>query len=81
MKDLYFIRRHGAFFRPNACGYCTDIAGAGVFSGDTARTYLDVEGLTIHPVESYRREIELVLAGADRLRTALNAAQEGTGNG
>lgn len=71
--DPHFIRRHGAFFRPNAQGYCTDIAGAGVYSAEEARRYLDVEGLTIHPVRQYEHEINLVLEGAARLSAALRA--------
>ncbi|MDT8333035.1 hypothetical protein RQ831_18435 [Roseomonas gilardii] len=76
IEDPHVIRRHGAFFRPDAHGYCTDIVGAGVFSGEVARQYLDVEGLTIHPIGRFQREIELVLEGAERLRSALAASQE-----
>lgn len=76
IEDPHLIRRHGAFFRPDAHGYCTDIVGAGVFSGEVARQYLDVEGLTIHPIGRFQREIELVLEGAERLRSALAASQE-----
>ena len=56
--QFYFIRRHGAFFRPGAHGYCDDIAGAGVFDGTTARNYLDVEGLSLLPLRSMRRVLK-----------------------
>ena len=80
VEDPHFIRRHGAFFRPNKAGYCTEIAGAGIYSAKEACAYLDVEGLTIHPVRAYASEIAAVLEGAERLRAALtpNASEPAT---
>jgi hypothetical protein len=58
----YLIRRHGGFFRPNAHGYTTDITQAGVFEKEEAERYLDVEGLTIHPLTEFREKINDELA-------------------
>ena len=56
VKDgqFYFIRRHGGYFRAGAHGYCHEVAGAGIFTAETARKYLDVEGLSVVPLKSMR---------------------------
>jgi len=68
---LWVIRRHGAFFRPDAAGYTHHIAAAGFYTETEARKYLDAEGVSIRPLSHYRTEIDAALAGADRLRAAL----------
>lgn len=50
--DMYLIRRHGAWFRPDAHGYTTDITRAGVFHGTVARGYLEVDGLSLVRLKS-----------------------------
>lgn len=55
--ELYFIRRHNAFFRPRACGYTTHLPHAALYTAETARAYLDVEGLSVVPLTSMRDEI------------------------
>jgi hypothetical protein len=75
---MFLIRRHGAFFRPNAQGYTDHIGAAGLYSETEARSYLDVEGLTIHPITQYRAEIEIGLATFSRLAAALAEADRST---
>ena len=75
IEDPHLIRRHGGWFRPNAQGYTTSLADAGIYPGKTARRYLDVEGLTIHPVASVlaqmRQEAEGHEAAAAKIRDAM----------
>lgn len=82
MNDPHLIRRHGAFFRPNAHGYTVHLGGAGLFPAEKARRYLDVEGLTIHPVGQYlerakhrRAELLKELDGLDAIIAAARAQQ------
>lgn len=70
----YLIWRHGAFFRPNARGYTTDFSAAGIYSGVEARRYLDVEGLTVVPVESMKADVEAEIASLDERASRLRAA-------
>jgi hypothetical protein len=63
--SLYLIRRHGGYFRPEAHGYTTDLAAAGVFDGQTARGYLDVEGLSVVPVKSVIRRVKADIIEAE----------------
>lgn len=53
----YLIRRHDAWFRPGAHGYTVHFGAAGVYSRDQAVRYLDVEGLTIHPLSEVREQM------------------------
>lgn len=73
----WLIRRHGAWFRPNAQGYSSEIAGAGTYTEAEARRWdaSGIEGLTIHHFSQggVAEEIAAVLAGADRLKAALSA--------
>ena len=55
--EVYFIRRHGGYFRPGAHGYTDHIAAAGLFSPKDARRYLEVEGLSVVPFSALRREV------------------------
>lgn len=43
--DLYFIRRGGAWFRPEAHGYTGDLSAAGTFVGANAKGYLSADGV------------------------------------
>lgn len=45
--DLYFIRRHGGWFRPEAHGYTGDLSAAGAFVGANAKGYLQAEGVEL----------------------------------
>ncbi len=72
VEEPHFIRRHGAWFRPDAAGYSSSLAGAGVYPKAEAEKYLQADGVTIHPAETCRDEIERILAGAERLRQALS---------
>ena len=69
--ECYLIRRHGAWFRPKAKGYCAELAGAGVYAASEARAYLDVEGLSVVSLKSVRDDIEAQLAGLEKQAAAL----------
>jgi hypothetical protein len=75
---IYLIRRHGSFFRPDAHGYTTELAAAGVFDGATARRYLDVEGLSVVPARSLlpsaRVQIDEAQMRLDGLRKFVSVA-------
>ncbi|MBR9970838.1 hypothetical protein [Magnetospirillum sulfuroxidans] len=64
--EMYLISRHGGWFRPNAQGYCTTFAEAGIYDAETARSYLCVEGLSVVPVSSARDEINDEIAALER---------------
>jgi hypothetical protein len=56
--ELYFLCRHGGYFRPKAQGYTDCMSFAAVYSAAVARDYLDVEGLSVIPLSSVRDELE-----------------------
>lgn len=69
--EMYLISRHGGWFLPGAHGYCATFADAGVFDAATARSYLDVEGLSVVPLRDVQSQIS---AEATQLeRQAANA--------
>lgn len=72
MIDPHYIRRNGYWFRPEAKGYTSRIVEAGQFSGDVAKHYLGVYGLTIHPAASVRVDLADEIA---RMREALGRAE------
>lgn len=76
--EQYLIRRHGAYFRPDAHGYTDHLAAAGTFAGADARRYLDVEGLSVVPLRSMRETISTQIAEAEyaavRLKELLEKA-------
>ena len=55
--ELYLIRRHGGWFRPNAHGYTNTYAEAGIFDAKTAKRYLPVEGLSIVALSDVRDDL------------------------
>jgi hypothetical protein len=55
--DRYFIKRHGAWFRPDAHGYTGDLAEAGLFVGREARDYLNTEGVVLVPIKAMTASI------------------------
>jgi hypothetical protein len=67
----YFIKRDGAWFRPEAHGYTGDIAEAGIFPGSDARGFLSAEGVVLVPIQvmkaSIRKQVREHLAKATRL--------------
>lgn len=73
---LYFIRRHGGFFRPQAAGYSSEIAGAGLYSAREARSYLDVDGLSVVPARTALAQIDAEIAQAERSLTMLRALRQ-----
>lgn len=74
--EYYFILRYGSFFRPGAHRYCSNVAEAGVFTAEKARSCLDVEGISVVPVRSMRAELIAKINEATDalavLRTMLN---------
>lgn len=72
ISDPHFIRRHGAFFRPGAAGYTENIAAAGIYSKEEAQRYLSADGVSIHPISEFGREIEIVIAAADHFHALLS---------
>lgn len=64
--EEYLISRHGGWFRPNAQGYCTTVAEAGIYDTATARSYLCVEGLSVVPLSKMRAQIEAEIAVMNR---------------
>lgn len=70
--ETYLIRRHGGWFRPNAQGYCTSFGEAGVFDAATARSYLEVEGLSVVPLSEVRDCIHSEMAQLDRQMAQLD---------
>lgn len=79
MAEPYLIKRHGGWFRPNAQGYTRTLADAGLYSETRARSYLDVEGLTIHPasalVAKAREEIAQHEAAVAALRDFIDRVE------
>ena len=73
MVEQFVIRRHGAFFRPNAAGYTNHVIAAGFYTADEAKPYRDVEGVTIEPLSRYREEAQETIARAQRVLHALSA--------
>lgn len=62
------IRRHGSWWQPDASGYTTDLARAGIYSPEFARCCLDVDGLSVVPASDV---IEAEIAAAEARLTAL----------
>ncbi len=60
VKDgqMYFLRRHGSWFRPDAHGYTRELCAAGIYDSKTARNYLDVEGLSVVSLRSMKYVIQ-----------------------
>lgn len=69
--QLYLLRRHGGFFRPDAHGYTMKLADAGLYTAERARQYLDVEGLSVVPLTSVRGRLEQEAEAAERDAAAL----------
>ena len=74
--DLYLIRRHDAWFRPNCHGYTSEIACAGVYDAETARNHLDVEGLSVVPLRAMRLTIHRHMKIAEDAASALRSMLE-----
>src|SRR6185312_6918413 len=69
--ELYFISRHGGYFRPHAQGYTSILAHASLFTAPVARAYLDVEGLSVIPLSSVRDSLKDYLRRAEKDVAAL----------
>lgn len=74
--EVYLIRRHGTWFRPDAHGYTAYLAAAGTFSAARARDYLDVEGLSVVPLRSIVRTARAELAEAESVAAGLRKLLE-----
>lgn len=71
--SLYLIRRHGGYFRPGARGYTVELAAAGTFPAVTARQYLDVEGLSVVPIQAVVARASAELAESESRTAGLRA--------
>lgn len=69
--QLYLISRHGGWFRPEAHGYTNQIGHAGLFSAETARGYLDVEGLSVCMLSTAASAIDRDIAECETRIVAL----------
>jgi hypothetical protein len=70
--ELYFLCRHGGYFRAKARGYVDCMSFAAVYSAAVARDYLDVEGLSVIPLSSVRGELEVRLKRLEGEVAAIN---------
>lgn len=74
--ELYLIRRHGAWFRPEGHGYTALLCVAGVFDARRARGYLDVEGLSVVPLRSMVKTMKAELAESEAATIGLRKLLE-----
>ena len=81
MSRAYLIRRHGAYFRPAACGYTDEIVTAGLFAREEAEACARTEGTTAHHISEFDEEIRDLWQRAQLLMAVLEASdQEGGDN-
>lgn len=59
MSDPWVIRKHGAFYRANRCGYTNHIEAAGIYTREEAEREAAIEprNITATPLASFRAEI------------------------
>jgi hypothetical protein len=69
MSNLYFLKRHGGYFRPNARGYTMDILEAGLYEHDDAMSYRDIDSpsVLIIPAKDLRDVVEGLKAEGERM--------------
>ena len=80
IKDgTYLVSRHGGWFRPEAKGYTRHLSEAGLFSAAQARSYIDVDGLSVVPagaiitgIDWEIADLEKRLASAKELRARIS---------
>lgn len=86
IKDgAYLISRHGGWFRPGGHGYTRDLAEAGIFTAEQARSYIDVDGLSVVRASAILTGLDWEIADLERRLTMARklraeiagAAQEG----
>jgi len=73
MNRLYFLKRHGGFFKPGAHGYTDDIFQAGIFEHDKAMSYGDVESPRVEVIPIHELRDDVVLALEDARKAARSA--------
>jgi len=59
LLDVYFVKKEGAYYRPNALGYTYNLAEAGVFTFDEAKTHMKAQGVTMAPLSQELKTIDL----------------------
>lgn len=76
MSARYFLRKRGAYYRPNSRGYTTEILEAGVYTEEEVAGYKAEPrmGVSVIPVGDMRDEIQ---AKIDRANETILAAQLG----
>jgi hypothetical protein len=73
---MYFLKRHGAYFRPGAHGYTTEILAAGLFEHNKAHSYdyaTDPPVIVI-PANDMLSEIKDMLQRASSLAERIEAS-------
>lgn len=75
-EAIYLIKRHGGYFRPGAHGYTDRLAEAGLYLGKEARRYLDVDGLSLIPIEAV---IQTMVAEREEAQRAIKSLDETIG--
>lgn len=65
----WVIRKAGAFYRPNRCGYTVHIEAAGLYTQEEAECEARIEPneITAHPLSEYRAELERTFAAVTAL--------------
>lgn len=71
--EQYLISRHGGWFRPGGHGYTRELAHAGVFTAAEARSYIDVDGLSVVPVSAIGERVADAIAAAEQALENLRA--------
>ena len=62
----YLISRHGGWFRPQAQGYTRHLSEAGIFTAAQARSYIDVDGLSVVPASAVITGIDWEIADLEK---------------
>ena len=75
VKDdqLYLISRHWLWFSPGARGYTLELARVGVFTATEARSYIDVDGLSVTPLSAMAGVVDSEIARTERALESLRA--------
>jgi len=80
-NDLYVLRKYGAFYRPNRCGYTMHIEAAGHYTkteaeAEVALARFDTQRVTMHPLSDYAQELAQTIQRAARLMRVMGAETE-----
>lgn len=84
MKQLFFIKKSGLFYRQNSTGYTASVYEAGLYSKEEAECHAEgLEDVSIHPVRDVFKKASSVDEAIERLlkikRQLKDAEEESTG--